>query len=100
MHVENTISIEQPIEELFEYVSTPENDPTWVSVSIRNQRTSPGPMRESCTCEVRRINLLRGWVNRAIASLQARHLRPAWVATTKRRGLAASSPIPRSPGRR
>jgi len=45
MHVENTITIERPIEGLFEYVSTPENDPTWVSVSIRNQRISPGPMR-------------------------------------------------------
>jgi uncharacterized protein YndB with AHSA1/START domain len=51
MHVENTITIEQPVEEVFEYVSTPENDPTWVSVSIRNQRTSPGPMRVGMTIE-------------------------------------------------
>ena len=51
MHVENTITIERPIEELFEYVSSPENDPTWVSVSIRNQRTSPGPMRVGMTIE-------------------------------------------------
>ena len=51
MHVENTITIERPIDEVFEYVSTPENDPTWVSVSIRNQRTSPGPIREGMTIE-------------------------------------------------
>jgi uncharacterized protein YndB with AHSA1/START domain len=51
MHVENTITIERPIEEVFEYVSTPENDPTWVSVSIRNQRASPGPMRVGMTTE-------------------------------------------------
>ena len=51
MHVENTMTIERPIEELFEYVSSPENDPTWVSVSIRNQRTSPGPMRVGMTIE-------------------------------------------------
>jgi uncharacterized protein YndB with AHSA1/START domain len=51
MHVENTITIERPIEEVFEYVSTPENDPTWVSASIRNQRTSPGPMRVGMTIE-------------------------------------------------
>ena len=51
MYVENTITIERPIEEVFEYVSTPENDPTWVSVSIRNQRTSPGPMRVGMTTE-------------------------------------------------
>jgi uncharacterized protein YndB with AHSA1/START domain len=49
--VANTITIERPIEELFEYVSTPENDPTWVSASIRNQRTSPGPMRVGITIE-------------------------------------------------
>ena len=51
MHVENTITIERPIEEVFEYVSTPENDPTWVSASIRNQRTLPGPMRVGMTTE-------------------------------------------------
>jgi uncharacterized protein YndB with AHSA1/START domain len=51
MHVENTITIERPIEEVFEYVSTPENDPRWVSVSIRNQRTLPDPMRVGMTTE-------------------------------------------------
>jgi uncharacterized protein YndB with AHSA1/START domain len=51
MYVENTTTIERPIEEIFEYVSTPENVPTWVSVSIRNQRTSPGPMRVGMTIE-------------------------------------------------
>jgi uncharacterized protein YndB with AHSA1/START domain len=51
MHGENTITIEQPVEEVFEYVSTPENDPTWVSASLRNQRTSPGPLRVGMTTE-------------------------------------------------
>jgi uncharacterized protein YndB with AHSA1/START domain len=51
MHFENTITIERPIEEVFEYVSTPENDPTWVSASLRNQRSSPGPMRVGTTTE-------------------------------------------------
>ncbi|MDP8932045.1 MAG: SRPBCC family protein [Actinomycetota bacterium] len=51
MQVENTVTIERPIEEVFEYVSTPENDPTWVSASIRTQRTSPGPMRVGMTTE-------------------------------------------------
>jgi uncharacterized protein YndB with AHSA1/START domain len=51
MDVANTITIERPIEEVFEYVSTPENDPRWVSASIRNQRTSPGPMRVGMTIE-------------------------------------------------
>ena len=51
MHVENTVIINRPIEEVFEYASTPENDPTWVPASIRNQRTLPGPMRVGMTTE-------------------------------------------------
>jgi uncharacterized protein YndB with AHSA1/START domain len=51
MHAENTVTINRPIEEVFEYVSTPENDPTWVSASLRHQRTSPGPMGVGTTTE-------------------------------------------------
>jgi uncharacterized protein YndB with AHSA1/START domain len=51
MHVENSIMINRPIEEVFEYVSTPENDPTWVVVSLRHQRTLPGPMRVGMTTQ-------------------------------------------------
>ena len=51
MHVEHSTIINRPIEEVFEYVSTPENDPTWVSASIRHKRTSPGPMRVGMTTE-------------------------------------------------
>ncbi len=51
MYVQNTVTIERPIEEVFEYASTPENDPTWVPASIRNQRTLPGPMRVGMTTE-------------------------------------------------
>ncbi len=51
MHVENSITIKRPIEEVFEYVSTPENDPTWVSASLRNERTLPGPMRVGMTTQ-------------------------------------------------
>ncbi len=51
MHVENSIKINWPIDEVFEYVSTPENDPTWVPVSLRHQRTLPGPMRVGMTTQ-------------------------------------------------
>ncbi len=51
MHVERTATIDRPIEEVFEYISTPENDPTWVSASPRHERTSPGPMRIGMTTE-------------------------------------------------
>ncbi len=51
MYVESTVTIERPIEEVFEFVSTPENDPTWVPNSLRHQRTLPGPMRVGMTTE-------------------------------------------------
>ncbi len=51
MHVEHTITINRPIEEVFEYVSTPENDPTWVSASLRHERTLAGRMRVGMTTQ-------------------------------------------------
>jgi hypothetical protein len=45
MRVERSGTIKQPVERVFEYVSTPENDPTWVPVSLRHQKISPGPLR-------------------------------------------------------
>lgn len=44
MRVERSVTIERAIEEVFEYISMPENDPEWVSVALRHERTSPGPM--------------------------------------------------------
>ena len=51
MHVERTVTIERSIEEVFEFVSTPENDPTWIPASLRHERTSPGPMRAGMTTQ-------------------------------------------------
>src|SRR5215213_6675192 len=45
MRVERRGTINRPVDRVFEYVSTPENDPTWVSVSLRHEKISPGPMR-------------------------------------------------------
>jgi uncharacterized protein YndB with AHSA1/START domain len=45
MRVERSTTIEQPVDQIFEYVSTPENDPTWVPVSLRHEMLSPPPMR-------------------------------------------------------
>ena len=45
MHVERSATIDQPVDRVFEYVSTPENDPTWVAASLRHEMLSPAPMR-------------------------------------------------------
>jgi uncharacterized protein YndB with AHSA1/START domain len=45
MRVEHTTTIDQPVDRVFDYVSNPHNDPTWVPASLRHQMLSPAPMR-------------------------------------------------------
>ena len=45
MRVERGGTIGRPVNRVFEYVSTPGNDPTWVPASLRHEKLSPGPMR-------------------------------------------------------
>ncbi len=45
MRVESIASIHRPVGRVFEYASTPANDPTWVIASLRHEMLSPAPMR-------------------------------------------------------
>jgi Polyketide cyclase / dehydrase and lipid transport len=45
MRVESSATIDQPVDRVFDYVSTPENDRTWVPASLRHEMLSPAPMR-------------------------------------------------------
>jgi uncharacterized protein YndB with AHSA1/START domain len=45
MRVERSATIDQAVDRVFEYVSTPENDPRWVPASLRHEMLSPAPMR-------------------------------------------------------
>jgi hypothetical protein len=45
MRVEGSITINRPVELVFEYASTPQNDPTWVVAALRHEMLSPKPMR-------------------------------------------------------
>jgi uncharacterized membrane protein len=45
MRVERSATIDQPVDRVFDYVSSPENDPTWVPASLRHQMLSPAPMQ-------------------------------------------------------
>lgn len=51
MRVERSVTIGRPVEQVFQFVSTPENDPRWVPVSVRHEKTSPGPMAVGTTTE-------------------------------------------------
>lgn len=44
MRAQRSATIDQPIDLVFEYASTPENDPTWVSASLRHEMLPPAPM--------------------------------------------------------
>jgi uncharacterized membrane protein len=45
MRIEQSNTIGQPAYRVFDYISTPENDPTWVAASLRHEMLSPAPMR-------------------------------------------------------
>ena len=45
MRVQRSTTIDQPVDRVYEYVSTPENDPRWVPASLRHEMLSPAPMR-------------------------------------------------------
>ncbi len=45
MRVEGSITINRPVDLVFEYASTPQNDPTWVVAALRHEMLSPKPMR-------------------------------------------------------
>jgi uncharacterized membrane protein len=45
IRVERSATIDQAVDRVYEYVSTPENDPTWVPASLRHEMLSPAPMR-------------------------------------------------------
>ena len=51
MRVALRSTIDQPVDRVFDYVSTPENDPTWVPASLRHEMLSPAPMREGSITE-------------------------------------------------
>ena len=51
MRVERSATINQTVDRVFDYVSTPENDPTWVPASLRHEMLSLAPMHVSSITE-------------------------------------------------
>ena len=51
MRVERSITIGRPVEQVFGFVSTPKNDPQWVSASVWHEQTSSGPIGVGTTTE-------------------------------------------------
>ena len=49
MRVEESVEIDRPPEEVFEYVANPENLPEWAGTVIETRKDTPGPLLEGST---------------------------------------------------
>ncbi len=49
MRVEESVEIDRPPEEVYEYVANPENLPEWTGTVIETRKDTPGPLLEGST---------------------------------------------------
>ena len=49
MRIEESVEINRPLEEVYEYVATPENLPEWAGTVIETRKDTPGPLLEGST---------------------------------------------------
>ena len=49
MRIEESVEINRPLEEVYEYVATPENLPEWAGTVIEKRKDTPGPLLEGST---------------------------------------------------
>ncbi len=50
MRVEESVEINRPVEEVYEYVANPENLPEWSGMAIETRKDTPGPLLEGFPC--------------------------------------------------
>jgi uncharacterized membrane protein len=49
MRIEESVQINRPLEEVYEYVANPENLPEWTGTAIETHKDTPGPLLEGST---------------------------------------------------
>jgi uncharacterized protein YndB with AHSA1/START domain len=49
MRIEESVEINRPLPEVYEYVATPENLPEWAGTVIETRKDTPGPLLEGST---------------------------------------------------
>jgi len=49
MRIEESVQINRPVEEVYEYVANPENLPEWTGTVIETRKETPGPLLEGST---------------------------------------------------
>ena len=49
MRIEESVQINRPLKEVYEYVANPENLPEWTGTVIETRKDTPGPLLEGST---------------------------------------------------
>jgi uncharacterized protein YndB with AHSA1/START domain len=49
MRIQESVEINRPLEEVYEYVANPENLPEWTGTVIETRKDTPGPLLEGST---------------------------------------------------
>ncbi len=49
MRIEESVEINRPLDEVYEYVANPENLPEWAGTAIEIRKETPGPLQEGST---------------------------------------------------
>ena len=63
MRIEESVEINRPVEEVYEYVANPENLPEWAGTVIETRKDTPGPLLKGSTSPSRKSGRspLRRW---------------------------------------
>jgi uncharacterized protein YndB with AHSA1/START domain len=49
LRIEESVQINRPVEEVYEFVANPENLPKWTGTVIETRKDTPGPLLEGST---------------------------------------------------
>ena len=49
MRIQESVQINRPLEDVYEYVANPENLPEWTGIVIETRKDTPGPLLEGST---------------------------------------------------
>ena len=52
MRIEHTVEIDRPVDEVFAFMASVENLPSWAENTVQAEQTSAGPVGEGTTCRV------------------------------------------------
>ena len=91
MRLERSATIDQPVDRIFDYVWTPENDPRWAPASLSHEMLSPAPMRVDSITEEDVGFLARPCATLGKSRSTSRRPSSPWKASPTRYALPSAS---------